>query len=75
MLDDVLAAFAPLASVKKRHLLFAPTVVSFTSAVGGVEEGDDRGGLTAELCRVPRVLTTSLTVLRFDHTHTCRPAC
>ena len=46
LLDDVLAAFAPVASAKK---LFSPTAVTFTSAFGEVEDGDDRGGLTAEM--------------------------
>ena len=49
LLDDVLEAFAPLATAKKRHLLFAPPLVTFRSSFGEIEDGDDRGGLTAEM--------------------------
>ena len=30
-------------------MLFAPTAVAFRSALGELEDGDDRGGLTAEM--------------------------
>lgn len=36
-------------SRKKHALLFAPTVVSFRAAHGEIEDGDDRGGLSAEM--------------------------
>ena len=51
LLDDMLnTAFSQLVSSPRRQaLLFAPTVVSFVSALGDVEDGDDRGGLTAEM--------------------------
>ena len=46
LLDDVLEAFAACGSAKK---LFSPTAVTFTSELGQTEDGDDRGGLTAEM--------------------------
>ena len=46
--EDVLHYFGGLTPTK-RAKLFAPTWVSFTSHFGDQEDGDDRGGLTAEL--------------------------
>lgn len=46
LLDDVLEAFAACGSAKR---LFSPTAVTFTSEFGETEDGDDRGGLTAEM--------------------------
>ena len=50
LVEDVLAAFAQISPSRSKHpALFSPTVVKFVSAHGEIEDGDDQGGLTAEM--------------------------
>ena len=50
LVADVLGAFGKLSSSKSKHpSLFSSTAVQFVSAHGVLEDGDDQGGLTAEM--------------------------